>query len=79
MSVGIYQGMPVLDLDYAEDSDAETDMNVVMNDAGAFIEIQGTAEGHAFRMAELQAMLELARSGIGQLLQKQREVLGLPV
>ncbi|MFZ1827802.1 MAG: ribonuclease PH [Candidatus Competibacteraceae bacterium] len=79
VSVGIYQGMPVLDLDYAEDSDAETDMNVVMNDAGAFIEIQGTAEGHAFRMEELQAMLELARSGIGQLLQKQREVLGLPV
>jgi hypothetical protein len=74
VSVGIYQGMPVLDLDYAEDSEAETDMNVVMNDAGAFIEIQGTAEGHAFRMEELQAMLELARGGIGQLLQKQREV-----
>lgn len=78
VSVGIYQGLPVLDLDYAEDSEAETDMNVVMNDAGAFIEIQGTAEGHAFRMEELQAMLELARGGIGQLLQKQREVLGLP-
>jgi ribonuclease PH len=79
VSVGIYQGLPVLDLDYAEDSEAETDMNVVMNDAEAFIEIQGTAEGHAFRMEELQAMLELARGGIGQLLQKQREVLGLPV
>ena len=78
VSVGIYQGLPVLDLDYAEDSDAETDMNVVMNDAGAFIEIQGTAEGHAFRMDELQSMLELARGGISQLLQKQREVLGLP-
>lgn len=78
VSVGIYQGIPVLDLDYAEDSEAETDMNVVMNDAGAFIEIQGTAEGHAFRMEELQAMLELARTGIGQLLQKQREALGLP-
>ncbi len=78
VSVGIYQGLPVLDLDYAEDSEAETDMNVVMNDAGAFIEIQGTAEGHAFRMEELQAMLELARGGISQLLQKQREVLGLP-
>lgn len=78
ISVGIYQGLPVLDLDYAEDSEAETDMNIVMNDAGAFIEIQGTAEGHAFRMEELQAMLELARGGIGRLLQKQRETLGLP-
>ena len=78
VSVGIYQGAPVLDLDYAEDAEAETDMNVVMNDAGAFIEIQGTAEGHAFRMEELQAMLELARTGIGELLRKQREALGLP-
>ncbi len=78
VSVGIYQGVPVLDLDYAEDSEAETDMNVVMNDAGAFIEIQGTAEGHAFRIEELHAMLELARTGIEQLLTKQREVLGLP-
>ncbi|TVR59961.1 MAG: ribonuclease PH [Candidatus Competibacteraceae bacterium] len=78
VSVGIYQGAPVLDLDYAEDAEAETDMNVVMNDAGAFIEIQGTAEGHAFRMEELQAMLELARTGIGELLGKQREALGLP-
>jgi ribonuclease PH len=78
VSVGIYQGVPVLDLDYAEDSEAETDMNVVMNDAGAFIEIQGTAEGHAFRIEELQAMLELARTGIGQLLGKQREALGFP-
>ena len=78
VSVGIYQGVPVLDLDYAEDSEAETDMNVVMNDAGAFIEIQGTAEGHAFRIEELHAMLELARTGIEQLLTKQLEVLGLP-
>ena len=78
VSVGIYQGLPVLDLDYAEDSEAETDMNVVMNDAGAFIELQGTAEGHAFRQDELQAMLDLARDGITQLLQKQREALGLP-
>lgn len=78
VSVGIYQGSAVLDLDYAEDSEAETDMNIVMNDAGAFIEIQGTAEGHAFRMEELQAMLDLARSGIDRLLHKQREVLGLP-
>ena len=77
MSVDIFQGMPVLDLDYAEDSEAETDMNVVMNDAGAFIELQGTAEGHAFRMEELQAMLELAQGGITQLLEKQREALGL--
>jgi ribonuclease PH len=78
ISVGIYKGTPIIDLDYAEDSEAETDMNVVMNDAGAFVEIQGTAEGHAFRLEELQAMLELARTGIGQLLIKQREVLGLP-
>ena len=77
VSVGVFQGTPVLDLDYAEDSEAETDMNVVMNDAGAFIELQGTAEGHAFRMEELQAMLELAQGGITQLLEKQREALGL--
>ena len=63
VSVGIWRGEPVLDLDYAEDSEAETDMNVAMNDAGGFIEIQGTAEGHAFRRAELDAMLELARRG----------------
>ncbi len=78
VSVGIYQGVSVLDLDYAEDSEAETDMNVVMNDAGAFIELQGTAEGHAFHMEELQTMLELARGGVKQLLRKQREALGLP-
>ena len=58
VSVGIYNGVPVLDLDYAEDSEAETDMNVVMNDAGAFIEVQGTAEGHAFRREELDQMLD---------------------
>ncbi len=75
VSVGIYQGSPVLDLDYAEDSEAETDMNVVMNDAGAFIEIQGTAEGHAFRGDELQAMLSLAESGIGDLIALQRQAL----
>jgi ribonuclease PH len=75
VSVGIYQGTPVLDLDYAEDSNAETDMNVVMNDAGAFIEVQGTAEGHAFHMHELQAMLDLAQSGIEQLIEAQREAL----
>lgn len=76
VSVGIYRGTPVLDLDYAEDSQAETDMNVVMNDAGAFIELQGTAEGHAFRMDELQAMVELARSGITRLIGLQQEALG---
>ncbi|WP_414683379.1 ribonuclease PH, partial [Methylophaga sp. UBA5088] len=58
ISVGIYNGTPVLDLDYDEDSSAETDMNVVMNDAGAYIELQGTAEGHAFRAEELQSMLD---------------------
>jgi ribonuclease PH len=75
VSVGIYEGEPVLDLDYAEDSNAETDMNVVMNDAGAFIEVQGTAEGHAFRMEELQAMLDLARDGISELIDHQRAAL----
>lgn len=78
VSVGIFRGVPVLDLDYAEDSEAETDMNVVMNDAGAFIELQGTAEGHAFHLEELHALLDLARTGIGQLLSRQREALGLP-
>lgn len=71
VSVGIYNGVPVLDLDYAEDSNAETDMNVVMNDASGFIEVQGTAEGHAYRKDELDAMLELAEHGIKQLLEKQ--------
>jgi len=75
VSVGIYNGIPVLDLDYAEDSSAETDMNVVMNDAAAFIEIQGTAEGHAFRKEELDFMLELAKGGIMQLMEKQRAAL----
>ena len=72
ISVGIFNGTPVLDLDYAEDSNAETDMNVVMNDSAAFIEVQGTAEGHAFRKDELDSMLELAEHGINQLLEKQR-------
>jgi len=76
VSVGIFNGIPVLDLDYDEDSNAETDMNVVMNDAGAFIEVQGTAEGHAFRQDELDAMLGLAKSGIAELIEHQREVLG---
>ena len=75
VSVGIYRGEAVLDLDYAEDSEAETDMNVVMNDAGGFIEIQGTAEGHAFRRDELDALLELACRGIGTLVELQRTAL----
>ncbi len=75
VSVGIYNGTPVLDLDYPEDSSAETDMNVVMNDAGAFIELQGTAEGHAFRADELKSMLDLAAKGIEELMAKQREAL----
>lgn len=75
VSVGIYQGEPILDLDYAEDSNAETDMNIVMNDAGDYIEIQGTAEGHPFKQDELQAMLDLGSHGIRQLLAKQKQAL----
>src|SRR6266851_779504 len=67
VSVGIYRGTPVLDLDYAEDSNAETDMNVVMNSGGAFVEVQGTAEGHAFRRHELDQLLDLAALGIARL------------
>jgi ribonuclease PH len=78
ISVGIVSGVPVLDLDYAEDSQAETDMNVVMNNGGAFVEIQGTAEGHAFRRHELDAMLNLAASGIGQLFALQAQALDAP-
>ena len=75
VSVGVYRGVPVLDLDYAEDSDCDTDMNVVMNDGGGFIELQGTAEGHAFRRDELNAMTALAEIGIAELVAKQREAL----
>lgn len=75
ISAGIYRGQPVLDLDYSEDCAAETDMNVVMNDAGAFVELQGTAEGHAFRMDELTSMLELARNGIDRLMSAQQATL----
>ena len=75
VSVGIYGGTPVLDLDYAEDSDAETDMNVVMNDAGHFIEVQGTAEGHAFTEDEFAAMLALAKQGIADIIAAQSAVL----
>jgi len=77
VSVGVYEGTPVLDLDYPEDSGCETDMNVVMTDAGHFIEIQGTAEGKAFSNDELQAMLTLARSGIATLIEKQRTALDM--
>jgi ribonuclease PH len=75
VSVGIHQGVPVLDLDYAEDSRCDTDMNVVMNDGGGFIELQGTAEGHAFRRDELDALLALAQKGIGELIEAQRAAL----
>ena len=71
VSVGVYQGVPVLDLDYAEDAEAETDMNVVMNDAGNFIELQGTAEGHAFTDDELEAMLGLATRGVAVVIAAQ--------
>ncbi|HEY3520403.1 MAG TPA: ribonuclease PH [Rhodanobacteraceae bacterium] len=75
VSVGVHRGVPVLDLDYAEDSACDTDMNIVMNDGGAFIELQGTAEGHAFRREELDAMLALAQKGIGELIALQRTAL----
>ncbi len=75
VSVGVYRGVPVLDLDYAEDSDCDTDMNVVMNDGGGFIEVQGTAEGHAFRRGELDALLNLAEQGIADLVAAQRAAL----
>ena len=75
VSVGIYEGIPILDLDYAEDSNAETDMNVVMNNNDAFIEIQGTAEGHAFTTDELNSMLALAKKGIANILQAQQDAI----
>ena len=75
VSAGVHNNCAVLDLDYIEDSNAETDMNFVMNDADGFIEIQGTAEGKAFNMNEMLAMTELARTGIRELIQRQREAL----
>lgn len=75
VSVGIFRGHPVLDLDYAEDSSAETDMNVVMNEAGQFIEVQGTAEGHPFRREELDSLLDLAGTGIRGIMQAQNEAI----
>lgn len=71
VSVGVFNGTPVLDLDYAEDSNAETDMNVVMNNDGGFIEVQGTAEGYPYSRDELNAMLELAEKGIKELIAAQ--------
>ncbi len=76
VSVGVFEGTPVLDLDYAEDSNAETDMNVVMNEQGGFIEVQGTAEAAAYTRDELNAMLDLAHRGIEQIVQIQRDALG---
>jgi len=75
ISVGVYKGEPVLDLDYPEDSNAETDMNVIMNDKGGFIEIQGTAEGEAFSDEHMMGMLKVARKGITEILQAQRDAL----
>ncbi|MEH6586781.1 MAG: ribonuclease PH [Halioglobus sp.] len=75
VSVGIYQGVPVLDLDYPEDSSADTDMNVIMGESGGFIEVQGTAEGATFDRDELNAMLDLASAGILELIEKQKAAL----
>ena len=75
VSVGIYKGTPVLDLDYPEDCNAETDLNGVMSDAGDFIEVQGTAEGHPFNQEELNSMLALAKKGISELVSSQQEAL----
>jgi ribonuclease PH len=77
VSVGLRDGVPLLDLDYAEDSSCDTDMNVVMTGAGGFVEVQGTAEGRPFSAEQMQAMLALARQGIGQLIAAQRQALGL--
>lgn len=75
VSVGVYKGTPILDLDYPEDSKAETDMNVVMNEKGEFIEVQGTAEEAPFSMEHLNSMLELAKQGIANLVDKQKQAL----
>jgi len=77
VSAGIYKGVPVLDLDYAEDSNAETDMNFVVNDKGGFIEVQGTAEGQAFSREEMLAMTALAEAGVRQLMAVQKQALGM--
>jgi len=77
VSVGVYEEIPVLDLDYAEDSACETDMNVVMTGSGGFVEVQGTAEGAPFARAALERMLELAAGGIAELVAQQRRALGV--
>ena len=77
MSVGLFEGVPVLDLDYAEDSGCETDMNVVMTGSGGFVEVQGTAEGEPFSAAQMDALLALAMQGIAELIAKQKAALGL--
>jgi ribonuclease PH len=77
VSVGVWRGMPVLDLDYLEDSACDTDMNVVMTESGNFIEVQGTAEGEAFDRATMNQLLDLAQSGIAELVRKQQHALGL--
>ena len=75
VSVGVYQGTPVLDLDYSEDSQCDTDMNVVMTDSAGLIEVQGTAEGAPFTRSEMDAMLDLAQTGIAQLIAAQKAAL----
>jgi ribonuclease PH len=77
VSVGLYEGVPVLDLDYAEDSRCDTDMNVVMTGSGTFVEVQGTAEGHPFSAEQMQALIALAQQGIARLVERQKEALGL--
>lgn len=78
VSVGIYKNMPIVDLDYSEDSCAETDMNVIMTEKGDFVEVQGTAEGNPFKLHELNSMLQLAQQAIPKLILLQRQVLGIP-
>jgi ribonuclease PH len=77
VSVGVYRGQPVLDLDYVEDSDCDTDMNVVMTEQGNFIEVQGTAEGAPFERATMDRLLDLAGDGIAQLIRLQKQALGI--
>ncbi len=77
ISVGVYQGMPILDLDYAEDSECDTDMNVVMTETGKFVEVQGTAEGDSFDRDTMNRLLDLARDGIIDLIALQKQVLGI--
>jgi len=79
VSVGLYESVPVIDLDYAEDSGCDTDMNVVMTGSGGFVEIQGTAEGEPFSATQMDALLALAMQGIAELIAKQKAALGLPL